>query len=91
MVDVEIYVSNLIKFFKNNPNDLITLIPEEKKDDFFSKIKEVVIENYDNGRELELTKSQLIDICVDINRKFQQAKAENNIVQETKFGKIYLN
>ena len=40
-VDVEIYLNGVIKFFKSNPKDLFTLIPEGKELDFYDKIREV--------------------------------------------------
>ena len=33
-VDIEIYLNQLINFFENNPNDLMTLIGDLQKDDF---------------------------------------------------------
>jgi len=34
-VDVEIYMNNLIKFFRENPKDLLNLIPKNKEDEFY--------------------------------------------------------
>ena len=39
-VDIEVYISNLINFFENNPNDLLVLIGTLQKDDFYKKLKE---------------------------------------------------
>jgi membrane-bound lytic murein transglycosylase len=39
-VDVEIYMNNIIKFFKENPNDLHNLIPKNKEDEFYKKLME---------------------------------------------------
>lgn len=91
MVDVEIYISNLIKFFKNNPNDLLNLIPEEKKEEFFKKIKEVAIDNYENGNEVSLTQKQLIGICLEITKTNKLDTKQESFFQDTKFGRIYLN
>ena len=33
-VDVEIYMNNLVKFFKENPKDLLNLVPKEKEEEF---------------------------------------------------------
>jgi hypothetical protein len=30
-VEIEIYMSGIIKFFKDNPNELLNLVPEDKK------------------------------------------------------------
>ena len=45
-VDVEIYMNNIIKFFRENPTDLLNLVPKDKEEFFYIKIKEVAIENY---------------------------------------------
>ena len=42
-VDVDIYMNNLVKFFKSNPKDLLSLVPKDKEEEFYSKIKEVAI------------------------------------------------
>ena len=49
MVDVEIYMNNIIKFFRENPTDLLNLVPKDKEEYFYTKIKEVAIENYKKG------------------------------------------
>ena len=36
-IDVEIYVSQLISFFENNPNDLMNLIGDSVKENFFNR------------------------------------------------------
>lgn len=77
-VDVEIYLSQLFKFFNDNPNDLLTLIPKNQKEEFYKKCREVVMTNLEKGEELSLTKKQLIDICVEINKGL-----ENKTIQET--------
>ena len=48
-VDVEIYMNNIVKFFKSNPKDLLNLVPKEKEEEFYNKIREVAIENSDKG------------------------------------------
>ena len=68
-VDVEIYMNNIVKFFKSNPNDLLNLVPKEKEDEFYDKIREVAIENADKGEDAPLTQKQMIDICVVLNGK----------------------
>ena len=42
-VDVEIYMNNIVKFFKSNPKDLLNLVPKEREEDFYDKIREVEI------------------------------------------------
>ena len=45
-VDIEIYVSNLKKFFKDNPDQLKILIGEMDQVEFFSRLKDVSESNY---------------------------------------------
>lgn len=95
-VDVEIYMNNIVKFFKSNPNDLLNLVPKDKEDEFYDKIRETAIQNVDKGEDAPLTQKQMIDICVVLNGKIPK---EDKIVEEklqsyiigTKFGPIFLN
>jgi hypothetical protein len=95
-VDVEIYMNNIVKFFKSNPKDLLNLVPKEREEDFYNKIREVAIENSDKGEDTPLTQKQMIDICVVLNGKTPKEdkvvgeKLESYIVG-TKFGPIFLN
>lgn len=73
-VDVEIYMNNLVKFFKENPRDLLNLVPKEKEDEFYIKIKEVAYSNHENGEEASLTQKQLIDICRVLNGRSLEEK-----------------
>lgn len=91
-VEVEIYMTNITKFFKNNPKDLLSLIPQDKENIFFEKIREKVMDNVENGQDVTLTKKQLLDICLEINKPQKQvSEVIDSIYQETKFGRIYLN
>jgi hypothetical protein len=78
-VDVEIYMNNLIKFFRENPKDLLNLIPKNKEDEFYIKIKEVASQNYEKGEEAALTQPQLINICRVLNGQVIEKKVEENI------------
>lgn len=92
-VDVEIYMNNIIKFFRDNPNDLLNLVPKTKEQDFYKKIREIAINNYDKGEDVSLTQSQFIEICVEINGK-KKKDAETSVEHlfvETKFGRYSLN
>ena len=92
-VDVEIYMNNIIKFFRENPMDLINLIPKEKEEYFYTKIKEIAIKNYEKGEDVSLTQSQLIDVCSEINQSDKQVVEEisKNFIQKMKFGYLFLN
>lgn len=95
-IDVEIYMNNIVKFFKSNPNDLLTLVPKEREEEFYDKIREAAIKNADKGEDAPLTQKQMIDICVVLNGKTPK---EDVVVEEklesyimgTKFGPIFLN
>ncbi len=92
-VDVEIYMNNFIKFFKENPEDLFTLIPRGKEDEFYKMIREKSLKNIETGDEPSLTQKQIIEICVVINGgdpKKPKKKLES-FIMETKFGNIILN
>jgi hypothetical protein len=92
-VDVEIYMNTIIKFFRENPNDLLNLIPKNKEKDFYQKIREIAIANYNKGEEVNLTQIQLIDACVDINQAKEKTidKSNENLFVKTKFGVFCLN
>ena len=93
-VDVEIYVSQLISFFEKNPNDLIVLIGDLLKKEFFDRIKTKCYENVNNGDEISLTQRQIIDIVVDLKKsKITNSESEliDKIFLDTKFGKICKN
>ena len=89
-VDVQIYLSNFKSFFNNNPNDLINLIGDGDKDKFFELVQESVIENYEKGEDLELTKKQLIDIMLILTKDKVEEKVEKFILKGP-YGDIFLN
>ena len=90
-VDVEIYMSSILKFFRENPEELINLIPLTKKDEFFVKFREVAIKNSEKGDEVSLTRQQLIDVCLDINGNPLRIENKSNIIIPTIFGEYSLN
>lgn len=92
-VDVEIYMNNIIKFFRENPKDLVNLVPKEKEQDLYRKIKEIAYKNYERGEDIILTQSQIMKICDEINGSSKNFGVENinKVFYETIFGKICLN
>ena len=94
-VDCEIYISQLVTFFEKNPNDLIDLVGNDKKDSFFQLVREYVYENLNKGEEITLTNQQLIDIVLKINNQKKESKTLSYEVLvpyiKTKFGEIILN
>lgn len=94
ILDVEIYIKQFIDFFEKNPNDLIDLIGNTLKEEFYSEAKEQSIKNYHNGDDVTLTRQQLIEIVVKIKKVDKKPDTEvvlNGLFENTKFGKISLN
>jgi hypothetical protein len=95
-VDIEIYISNLIKFFESNPNDLMSLVGEAQKEEFYKKLREVSEDNFRNNQDYILTKQQMVDIIIDLkvpelkNMEDPKEIVERHI-QKTKWGDIILN
>ena len=97
-VDVQIYVSNFVKFFRENPNELASIIGQGSPDEFYVEVEKVAHENYEKGEDIELTQKQLINIVLKINQmqpeeesKVQENVAELVPVMETSYGLIFLN
>jgi len=89
-VDVQIYLSNLKQFFKNNPNDLMELIGNSNQDMFFELVEKQVLENQKGEDGLELTKKQIIDIVLILTKDRDQEKIESFIMKGP-YGNIFLN
>lgn len=91
-VDLQIYINNIIKFFKNNPKDLMSLVPKDKEEELYSKIRERASKNVEEGLNPVLTQKQIIEICVEINRgKVEKEFLDSRVFTETPYGKICLN
>lgn len=90
-VDVDIYMNNIIKFFRQNPKDLLNLVPKDKEEQFYVRIREVAFENVENGKEVSLTQKQLIEICKELNQKNTEPVEIPASFLKTRFGLICLN
>ena len=93
-IDLEIYISQLVSFFENNPNDLLELIGSLQKDEFYQKLKERCEKNIEEGIDLVLTREQIVNIVVELKIPDIKEKKHQNldkIIQKTKFGNIILN
>lgn len=92
-VDVEIYMNNFIKFFRENPNDLLNLIPKDKEEVFYQKIRETVYDNYDKGEDVILTQRQIIEVCIELNQPSPEPieNSIKNVFAKTEFGEYCLN
>ena len=70
------------------------LIGDVLKDEFYKKVKEQSTINYNDGKDVNLTRNQLIDIVVKLKKGASSSKTEkvlNGLFEETKFGTICLN
>jgi hypothetical protein len=91
-VDVEIYMNNITKFFKENPKELYNLIPEKKEKEFYDKVRNAAISNEEKGNEISLTQKQLLDICAELHGKSKVSpKVIRAIMVKTEFGYYSLN
>ena len=92
-VDVQIYVSNFVKFFTNNPNELKNLFGVAEPESFFTKVEEVANKNFDNGEDVELTQKQMIGVILELNQMQPKEEVESLVEPyfETSYGKIFLN
>ena len=93
-VDVEIYINQFKTFFNNNPNDLIQLIGDVLKDDFYDRVKQQSLDNVENGEDVSLTQKQIISIVVSLkqsqNDEVDMDKIKS-IIYNTEFAHFSLN
>jgi hypothetical protein len=95
-IDCEIYIKQLISFFENNPGDLMELIGDVQKEEFYFKLREKSEKNVDDGLDHILSRQQMIDIVLELKipELFEKPNPKSVIegyVQKTKWGKIILN
>jgi hypothetical protein len=95
-VDCEIYIKQVISFFENNPNDLMDLIGEVQRDEFYDKIREKCEKNVDEDIDYVLTRQQMIEIVLELkapelHEKLNPKKEIEGYIQKTKWGEIILN
>jgi hypothetical protein len=94
-IDIDIYMNQLINFFENNPNDLMDLIGELDKDEFYILLKEQATLNYDKGEDITLTQHQIIEVVVKLKKRdITNEKLViiiNKVFQSTNHGLIGLN
>ena len=94
-VDIDIYINQLVRFFESNPNDLMDLIGELDKDEFYTLLKERATLNYDKGEDITLTQHQIIEVVVKLKKRdITNEKLViiiNKVFQSTNHGLIGLN
>ena len=93
-IEVDIYLNQLVSFFDKNPNDLIDLIGDSHKEKFFDKVREVCLQNVENGEDVTLTNQQLIDIVLEVKgvgMTKEEFEVINKVFEKNKFGTFCLN
>ena len=90
-VDVDIYISQVIKFFETNQDELKLLIGDLSKEKFYSKIKELAHQNHEKGDDVNLTRKQMLELIVDMNNEERKKMKVNREFVETIYGSICLN
>ena len=89
-VDVEIYMSEFVRFFKEIPDDLINLIGKAKQEDFFNGVRQLAEKNWEEGNDIQLTQKQMIALIVELNDKTEEVIVKVPMMV-TKHGNIFLN
>jgi hypothetical protein len=95
-IDCEIYIKQVITFFENNPNDLMDLIGQVQKNEFYEKIRERCEKNVDEDKDYVLTRQQMIDIVLELKAPglldaINPKQEVEGFVQKTQWGEIILN
>lgn len=85
-IDVEIYINQLKKFFKENPTDLNNIIGDLDSELFYDEVKSQAISNLEKGDDVQLTQIQVLNIVVKLSRT-----KKNPLFIDTKFGQFCLN
>jgi hypothetical protein len=57
--------------------------------DFFNQIEQIAYSNHEEGKEIGLTRQQLIDLCVKLNGN--PPKKGDEVFVELPYGKFFLN
>jgi len=88
-------MSQFINFFETNPNDLIDLIGDLNKQEFYDLVKSQCEKNKSQGDDVTLTQDQIIDIVIKLKKvdvkNSKMVVIVDKVFQSTKFGLIGLN
>ena len=93
-IDIDIYVSQIIKFFESNPNELMLLIGDIDKELFYEHLKVDILKNDDEKGDPTLTRQQMIDIVVKLHggdKKEVETTKIDNLFIFTNYGEFCLN
>lgn len=92
-VEIEIYMSNFIGFFKKNPEQLQILIGKLDSEIFYNEIRNLASQNLDSEKEVAPTRQQMIDLLVSLNseRKKEEIKKVVTPFMNHHMGQISMN
>lgn len=93
-IELENYIKDVISFFDKNPNSLQSLVPVNMKNEFYSLIRKTAEINFEMGGDVVLTREQLLEVCKEINSRWNSnnSMSNSNIFFKTgKWGEICLN
>ena len=92
-VDIEIYMTNFIGFFKKNPDHLKLLIGTIDSEIFYEEVRKLATNNFDSEKEIAPTRNQLISLLVSLNqdKKEDQIKKDIQPFMDHHMGKIFMN
>jgi hypothetical protein len=92
-VEIEIYMTNFVGFFKKNPDQLKMLIGNFDSDKFYEKVRNLATKNHEEEKEVAPTRQQMIDLLVSTNteRELSDIKKVVKPFMEHHMGKINLN
>ena len=81
-VDVEIYMTQLIEFFEKNPNDLMVLIGDLQKNEFYQKLREKCENNFKEGKDIVLSKEQIVETVIELKFVVIEAKEKKKLKKQ---------
>jgi DNA replication initiation complex subunit (GINS family) len=92
-VEIEIYMTNFVGFFKKNPDQLKMLIGDFDGETFYEKVRSLAIKNQEEEKEVAPTRQQMIELLVSMNkeRELSDIKKVVKPFMEHHMGKINLN
>jgi hypothetical protein len=75
-VDVDIYLAQLMKFFKDNPTDLNAIIGDLDSEKFYEQVRIQALHNIEKGEDVQLSQIQIMNIVVRLTRQKKQSNTK---------------
>ena len=92
-VEIEIYMTNFVGFFKKNPDQLKILIGDFDGEKFYDKVRSLATKNHEEEKQIAPTRQQMIDLLLSMNkeRELSDIKKVVKPFMEHHMGNINLN